>query len=114
MYNREFTPEKVSYLNENEIIVFGTNPEGNHSSRDALYAVTNFGAKMGVSEGISGQSYAIPVHKHLRHKMVSAVERFIQYALNNKNKIFIVLPIGCGAAGMDPAFVSLMFSNAVE
>lgn len=114
MYNREFTPEKVSYLNENEIIVFGTNPEGNHSSRAALYAVNNFGAKMGVSEGISGQSYAIPVHKHLRHKMVSAVERFIQYALNNKNKIFIVLPIGCGAAGMDPAFVSLMFRNAVE
>lgn len=114
MYNRRFTPEIVTSLNKNEIIVFGTNPEGNHSSRAALYAVNNFGAKMGVSEGISGQSYAIPVHKHRRHKMVSAVERFIQYALNNKNKIFIVLPVGCGAAGMDPAFVSLMFRDAVE
>lgn len=114
MYNREFTPEKVSYLNDNEIIVFGTNPEGNHSSRAALYAVNNFGAKMGVSEGISGQSYAIPVHKHRRHKMVNAVKRFIQYARENQNMKFLVLPIGCGAAGMDPAFVSLMFRNAVE
>lgn len=61
MYNRRFTPEIVTSLNKNEIIVFGTNPEGNHSSRAALYAVNNFGAKMGVSEGISGQSYAIPV-----------------------------------------------------
>lgn len=114
MYNREFTPEKVSYLNDNEILVFGTNPEGNHSSKAALYAVNNFGAKMGVSEGLSGQSYALPVHKHRRHKMVSAVKRFIQYAHENQNKKFIVLPIGCGAAGMDPAFVALMFRDAVK
>ena len=114
MYNREFTPEKVSHLNDNEILVFGTNPEGNHSSRAALYAVNNFGAKMGVSEGISGQSYALPVHKHRRHKMVNAVKRFIQYARENQNMKFLVLPIGCGAAGMDPAFVALMFRGAVD
>lgn len=52
MYNRRFTPEIVTSLNKNGIIVFGTNPEGNHSSRAALYAVNNFGAKMGVSEGL--------------------------------------------------------------
>ena len=45
MYNRRFTPEIVTSLNKNEIIVFGTNPEGNHSSRAALYAVNNCGAK---------------------------------------------------------------------
>lgn len=114
VYNREFTPEKVSYLNDNEIIVFGTNPEGNHSSKAALYAVNNFGAKIGVCEGISGQSYALPVHKHRRHKMVCAVKRFIQYARGNQKMKFIVLPIGCGAAGMDPAFIALMFREAVE
>ena len=95
-YNREFTPEKVSDLSNNEILVFGTNPEGNHCSRAALYTVNNFGAKMGVSEGISGQSYAIPVHKHRRNKMISAVKRFIQYACENQNMKFLVLPIGCG------------------
>lgn len=114
MYNRRFTPEKVATLNENEIIVFGTNPEGSHNSKAALYAVNNFGAKMGVSEGTSGQSYALPVHKHRRYKMVCAVKRFIQYACDNPETTFLVLPIGCGAAGMDPAFVALMFRNAIE
>lgn len=114
MYNREYTPEGIKELKLNEIIVFGTNPEGNHNSKAALYAVNNFGARMGLSEGLSGQSYALPVHKHRRHKMVGAVKRFIQYASDNQNKIFIVLPIGCGAAGMDPAFVSLMFRDALE
>lgn len=114
MYNRDYTPENITHLNENEIVVFGTNPEGNHNSKAALYAVNYFGARIGQSEGLSGQTYAIPVHKHRRHKMVSAVKRFIQYARDNKNKTFIVLPIGCGAAGMDPAFVSLMFRDAIE
>ena len=44
MYNREYTPEIITHLNDNEIIVFGTNPEGDHSSKAALYAVNNFGA----------------------------------------------------------------------
>ena len=114
MYNREYTPEIITHLNENEIVVFGTNPEGNHNSKAALYAVNNFGAQMGVSEGMSVQSYALPVHKHRRHKMVNAVKRFIQYARENQNMKFLVLPIGCGAAGMDPAFVALMFRDAVE
>lgn len=113
-YNRRFTPEKITHLNENEIVVFGTNPKGSHTSKAALYAMNNFGAKMGMSEGVSGQSYALPVHKHRRSKMVGAVRRFIQYARDNQNMMFIVLPIGCGAAGMDPAFVSLMFRDAVE
>lgn len=91
MYNREYTPEIITHLNENEIVVFGTNPEGNHNSKAALYAVNNFGAQMGVSEGMSGQSYAIPVHKHRCHRMVSAVNRFIQYARDNQKMKFMVL-----------------------
>ena len=114
MYNRKFTPEKITYLDDSEIFVFGSNPEGKYTSSAALYAVNKFGAQMGIGEGRSGQSYAIPVHKHRRYKMVSAVKRFIQYARDNQDKTFIVLPIGCGAAGMDSAFVSLMFRDAVE
>ncbi len=114
MYNRRFTPEKVTHLNEDEILVFGTNPKGNHTSYAALNALNKFGAKMGVGEGQSGQTYALPVHKHRRYKMVNAVKRFIKYAQDNQNKTFLVLSIGCGAAGMAPAFVSLMFRDAVE
>ena len=30
MYNREYTPERISELNENEIFVFGSNLAGSH------------------------------------------------------------------------------------
>ena len=46
--------------------------------------------------------------------MVEAVSAFIDYAKSNQDKFFYVLAIGCGAAGMDPAFVALMFRNALN
>ena len=108
------TPETIYSLRPDEVFVFGTNPSGEHTSRAARTAVLNFGAKRGEGEGLFGQSYAIPVHKHRRSLMVNAVGRFIDVAKNNPNKKFLVLAIGCGAAGMDAAFVALMFRKAIE
>ncbi len=114
MYNRSYSPENVSNLKNNEIFVFGTTPNGYHKSKAALYAVEYFGAGMGRGEGFSGQSYAIPVHKHHRSKMEYAVKQFIDYAKNRPNRQFLVAAIGCGSAGMDPALVALMFSDAIR
>ncbi len=108
------TPNVIDQLLPNEIFVFGTNPMGDHTSRAALQALKGFGAVMGQSEGLFGQSYAIPVHKHRVGKMVMAVKRFIKFTQENRSKKFYVIPIGCGAAGMDPAFVALMFRDAVD
>lgn len=113
MYNREYTPEIITELKENEVLVFGTDPEGKHKSTAAQLAVKRFGAVIGKGEGPMGQSYAIPVHKHRRRMMVEAVFTFINYAKENPDKFFYVLAIGCGAAGMDPAFVALMLRKAV-
>ena len=33
MYNREFTPERITELNPNEIFVFGSNLAGSHGAR---------------------------------------------------------------------------------
>lgn len=108
------TPDTINSLCPDEVFVFGTNPCGEHTSRAARTAVQKFGAIEGKGEGLSGQSYAIPVHKHRRALMVDAVDRFIDYAINNPTKKFLVLAIGCGAAGMDASFIALLFRKAIE
>lgn len=114
MLSNRCTPEIITSLESNEVFVFGTNPEGEHKSSAAKLAVKQFGAMMGCGEGLSGLSYAIPVHKYRRSKMVKAVTKFIDFAKANPKKNFLVLAIGCGAAGMDAAFVALMFRKAIE
>ena len=113
MQAKRCTPEVITSLKPNEVFVFGTNSEGKHKSMVAKLAVEKFGAKMGQGEGFSGQSYAIPVHKHRRNLMVDVVSRFIEYAKANPDKKFYVLAVGCGTAGMDPSFVALMFRQAI-
>ena len=47
MYNREFTPERISELKENEIFVFGSNLAGSHGGGAAYAAYRKFGAIWG-------------------------------------------------------------------
>jgi len=114
MKSNRCTPEYITSLQPNEVFVFGTDPDGNHKSSAAKLAVKELGAKLGQGEGYSGQSYAIPVHKHRTWKMAEAVTRFIEYAKSNPDKKFLVLAIGCGAAGMDTFEVALMFEEAID
>ena len=44
MYNREFTPKRISELKENEIFVFGSNLAGHHGGGAARLAYNHFGA----------------------------------------------------------------------
>lgn len=60
MYNRVFTPERISELKENEIFVFGSNLAGAHGSGAARLAYARFGAVWGEGVGLHGQTYAIP------------------------------------------------------
>ncbi len=107
------TPEIITELKENEVFVFGSKPDGNHKSGAAKIAVEKFGARQGMGEGLSGQSYVIPVHRHRTYLMEEAVTRFIQFAKQNPDKRFFVIPIGCGGAGMNPKDVAVMFFDAM-
>lgn len=49
----------ITSLKDNEIFVFGSNPEGRHGAGSAKAAI-KFGAKYGKGRGIQGQTYAIP------------------------------------------------------
>jgi len=50
----------INSLKENEIFVFGSNPEGRHGRGAAKYAKDKFGAIYGKGRGLQGQSYALP------------------------------------------------------
>ena len=114
MLRERCTPEIITELKENEVIVFGSKPDGNHKSGAAKIAVEKFGARQGLGEGFCGQSYAIPVHKYHTHKMDKAVKSFVGYAKTHSDKAFYVLPVGCGSAGIDIRVVSEMFSKAMD
>jgi hypothetical protein len=49
----------ITSLLENQVFVFGSNPEGIHGAGAAKVAVTKYYAIMGTGRGIMGQSYGL-------------------------------------------------------
>ena len=66
--------EIIDSLYPDEVFVFGTNPNGEQTSRAARTAVQKFGVVEGEGNGLFGQSYAIPVHKHRRALIVDPLK----------------------------------------
>lgn len=55
---RFWSGDTISELKENQIFVFGSNPEGRHGAGSAKAAM-RFGAKYGIGRGLKGQTYAL-------------------------------------------------------
>jgi hypothetical protein len=86
------------------IFVFGSNLAGKHGKGAAKYAFLKYGAKYGVGEGLTGNSYAIPTKgKNLEllpfKDIDTAICRFLEYAAENHDKDFLLTPVGTGLAG---------------
>ena len=112
-YAKRVTPDWIDQLAENEVFVFGSNEQGNHSGGAAAHAVNNFGAVMGQGEGLQGQSYAIPTTGGMG-LFVQAVQRFIEYAAEHPDQRFLVTRVGCGNAGYDLHEVARLFTDAIK
>ena len=87
------------------VYVFGSNKLGKHYGGAAEMAAKLFGAEFGVSEGISGQSYAIPTlnedfEKIDLDEIMNSIVELYDVAINvYPEKVFLVTKIGCGIAG---------------
>jgi len=111
------TEEKITKLKKNEIFVFGSNEGGRHGKGAAKQALT-WGAIYGQAEGIQGRTYGIPTKDETVRRVLSIkeikpyVDRFIEYAGENKDKTFLVTEIGCGLAKLKPKDIAPLFENA--
>lgn len=112
-YADRITPDWIEQLAGNEVFVFGSNPDGNHTGGAAAHAVKHFGAIVGQGEGPQGQSYAIPTTGDYV-LFARAVQSFIRYAEAHPDQRFLVTRLGCGNAGYDVHEVARLFVDAIR
>ena len=113
-YNRDFTPDMIRHLNDNEIFVFGSNLAGMHGGGAAFAAVRFFGAVMGQGVGLQGQSYAIPTMHGGVDVIKPYVDEFIAFAAEHQEYRFLVTRIGCGIAGFRVSEIAPLFAAALD
>lgn len=87
------TPEKIERLGEREIFVFGSSLMGVHFGDAARVAYDKFGAG-GVSEGLKGSTYAIPVVRAGIDMVKPHIEAFLSFARSHTEYRFFVTRIG--------------------
>ena len=114
MYNREYTPERISELKPNEIFVFGSNLAGMHGGGAARIAYDCFGAIWGQGVGLQGKSYAIPTMQGGVETIRPYVDEFIAFAKAHPEYKFLVTKIGCGIAGFRVNEIAPLFANAFD
>jgi len=107
----------ITQLKPNEIFVFGSNQRGAHAGGAARLAKEKFGAREGVGEGLTGQSYAFPTltanfEKVSRASLEASRDRLFNTARRNPDKTFLLTKIGCGIAGFTEDEIRPLFKNA--
>lgn len=114
MYNRDYTPERITELKTNEIFVFGSNLDGAHGGGAARIAYNRFGAVWGQGVGLQGQCYAIPTMQGGVETIKPYVDEFIKFARQHQEYKFLVTRIGCGIAGFKDEDIAPLFKDALE
>ena len=114
MYNREYTPERITELKLNEIFVFGSNLAGSHGGGAARLAFNRFGAIWGQGVGLQGQSYAIPTMQGGVETIKPYVDEFIKFVKQHPELKFLVTRIGCGIAAFTPNEIAPLFNDAID
>lgn len=114
MYNRRFTPGRITRLAENEIFVFGSNLDGFHAGGAARVAANEFGAIWGQGVGLQGKSYAIPTMHGGVEAIKPYVDEFISFARQHRELTFLVTRIGCGIAGFRDEEMAPLFAAVID
>ncbi len=109
-----YTPENITELGQDDIFVFGSNPEGRHITGAAKVAKEKFGAVMGQSVGLQGQSYAIPTMRESIEDIRRYVDGFLDVAYECDQNTFYVTRIGCGTAGYTDEEIAPLFDRALD
>lgn len=106
----------IDELKENEVFVFGSNLAGKHEGGAARQAHEQFGAEMGVGEGLTGKCYAFPTlgknfQKRSDEQLAVSVARFYKTARENPDTTFLLTKVGCGIAGYPEEYMRRVFQR---
>ncbi len=109
----------ISFLQNNEIFVFGSNEAGIHGAGAARAAYDKFGAVLGQGYGFAGSSFAIPTKdKNIETLPISKikiyVDKFLIYAAEHTELEFLVTKIGTGLAGLSVEEIAPLFEEAIH
>ena len=101
------------------IFVFGSNLAGRHGKGAALTARLEHGAQYGVSNGFTGNAYAIPTcNGRLQPLPLGSIKRWVDRFLDDAQFIyptlFKVTRIGCGLAYYTDQDIAPMFESAPD
>ncbi len=114
------TPTVITELEPNEIFVFGSNVKGRHGKGAAKTAM-QWGAKYGQGEGLQGRTYGIPTiqapgysNKMPLTRIKPYVDRFIEFAKEHPEFIFLVTEVGCGLAYHPVKEMAPLFEKATD
>lgn len=113
-FDTRTTPENITKLESNQIFVFGSNQSGRHGKGAAKTAL-GWGAVYGQAEGLQGKTYGIPTKDRSIRRTLTIdeikpyVDRFIKFAKQHPELMFLVTEIGCGLAGLKPKQMSPLF-----
>lgn len=110
----QITPDEITRLRLNEIVVFGSNLAGTHRTGFALKMKRDYGAADGITEGLSGCCYALPVKDEHLHWLPlnlidEAVGRFYSHARQHPFWHFSVTKIGGFTPGYQPHDLAMAF-----
>jgi len=99
-----------------EIMVFGSNLRGIHGGGAARVAYEHHGAEMGVGEGRTGLSYALPTKADFSRtlsveEIAEHAAKFIEYARANPRDTFQLTQVGCGLAGLTKEQIAPLFRD---
>ncbi len=109
----------ITSLGHNDVFVFGSNRGGIHGAGAARQARLQFGAEMGVGEGLTGQAYAFPtLDEHLQsvplHDLVASRNLLYKTAREHPELIFLMTKVGCGLAGREESEMRALLSRPEE
>lgn len=108
--------EYITKLEPNEIFVFGSNLAGRHGAGAALQARTQFGARWGHGEGITGRCYAFPtLDENLQRlpmeRLEQARDKLYRACWKNPDHRFLLTKVGCGLAGYPEEQMRALFAQ---
>ena len=106
----------ITELAPNERFVFGSNTAGIHGAGAALQAHHQFGAEIGIGEGVTGQCYAFPSldgHFGRRSRVELEASRDLLYATcrDNPELSFLLTKVGTGLGGYAEPYMRSLFAD---